>query len=409
MSYILKSNQVTSLVKSFFIMVLPALSCLSIAKLSAAEQNFQFHGFIAQGVIDVNGSDFVEDDFSISPKLTEIGLNGSYQINSKFRLAGQVVYLNGGNRYAEGVRVDYALLDWLAYDNDGWQVNAYLGRFKNNHWLYSSSRDIPFARPSIILPQSVYFDGFRDIAVGSDGLAFKISHSDDVYGNVDFNVSYGSSPISDKQSENIMSKFAQGRVKQDFDLQASVYWQPSYSLWRFGASYLDADFSYQANIGNDLFFDGDFSFQFYTINVLYEGERWELSGEIFQEKFTTNAFYHPSYFKSPIGQGAYIQAKYQVNNTFNILARIESFYSDKNDKTGKALAIESGGLIPSHFAYHRDVTVGMSYDFSSNLRMRLEYHYLEGGVRLTPVVLPNPLVNHRNDWQMWAVQLMYWF
>ena len=137
----------------------------------AAEQNFQLHGFISQGLIDVDGSNFVNDDESLSAELTELGLNGSYQLNSTLRLTGQIVYLDGGNRYAKGSRVDYALLDWSVYDSSSWQANVYLGRFKNNHWLYSSSRDVPFARPSIILPQSVYFDGFRDIAVGGDGVA----------------------------------------------------------------------------------------------------------------------------------------------------------------------------------------------------------------------------------------------
>ena len=208
-----------------------------VANVNAVDQDFQFHGFVAKGVIDVNGSDFVNDYGSLSPKLSEVGINASYQLSSNFRLAGQVVYLNGGNRYAEGIRVDYALLDWSVYESQNWQANVYLGRFKNNHWLYASSRDIPFARPSIILPQSVYFDGFRDIAVGADGAAMKISHSNDSYGNFDFNFSYGTSPISDKQAEFILSDFAHGTLKQDSDLQASSYVQHSFSLWRTADSY----------------------------------------------------------------------------------------------------------------------------------------------------------------------------
>jgi len=386
---------------------------------SATESDFQLHGFAAQGLIDVDGSNFVNDDGSLSPKLTELGINASYQLNNKLRLTGQVVYLNGGNRYAEGVRVDYALLDWSVYGHQSWQANIYLGRFKNNHWLYSSSRDIPFARPSIILPQSVYFDGFRDIAVGSDGVAIKISHSDDELGNFDFNLSYGSSPISNKQTELILSKFAQGVIKQDYDIQASFYWQPVFSSWRFGISYLDSEFSYQTSDNNDLFFDGkifagkiydgQLTFQFYTINTLYEGEYWEFSSEIYQENFTTEGFYQPSFSASPTGQGAYVQSRYKVSEELTLLARYEHFYSNKNDKHGKKLEEESGGLIPSYFAYHRDTTVGLSYDFSNNLRLRFEYHWFQGAARLTPVVLPNPIVNNNKHWQLWAMQLMYWF
>ena len=394
--------------EKLFFVIFATLYLFSI-NVEAAEQDFQFHGFIAQGLIDVDGSNFVNDDRSLSPELTEVGLNASYQLSSNFRLAGQVVYLNGGNRYAEGVRVDYALLDWLVFDSPNWQANIYLGRFKNNHWLYSSSRDIPFARPSIILPQSIYFDGFRDIAVGADGAAIKISHSDDDYGNFDFNFSYGSNPISDKQAEIILSEFAQGTVKQDFETQASFYWQPAFSLWRFGASYLDSDFSYQASDNVDLFFDGDFSFQTYSINALYEGESWEFSGEFHQSVFTTKGFYHPLYYKAPVAQRMYVQSRYKVSNELTLLARYENFYSDRNDKNGDKLEENSGGLIPAYFAYHRDTTLGLSYDFSSNLRLRLEYHWFQGAGRLTPVVLPNPKINDSKNWQLWAMQLMYWF
>ena len=395
-----------------FVGLVIATFCLLNFNAKAAEQKFQFHGFAAQGMIDVNGSDFINDDGSLSPKLTELGINGSYQLSDNLRLAGQVVYLNGGNRYAEGVRIDYALLDWTAYESPTWRANIYLGRFKNNHWLYSSSRDIPFARPSIILPQSVYFDGFRDFAVGGDGAAIKISHNNDEYGNFDFNFSYGTSPITDKQAEIILSELAKGKVKQDTDIQASIYWQPVFSPWRFGASYLDSDFSYQANTDGDSFFDGGFSFQFYTVNALYEGEAWEFSGEIYQEKFITKGFYHPVHLKKPVGQGAYVQSRYKLNDELTLLARYERFYSDRKDKKGKKLEEESGArgdLIPGYFAYNRDTTLGLSYDISSNLRLRFEYHWFQGAGRLTPVVLPNPQMNNNKNWQLWAMHLMYWF
>ena len=375
----------------------------------ASEQDFQLHGFISQGLIDVDGSNFVNDDGDLSAELTELGLNGSYQLSSTLRLAGQVVYLDGGNRYAKGVRIDYALLDWSIYDSYKWQANVYLGRFKNNHWLYSSTRGIPFARPSVILPQSVYFDGFRDIAAGGDGIAIKISHSDDDFGDFDLNLSYGSSEFSDEQAEIVLSKLAQGNIKQNYDAQASFYWQPAFSSWRFGVSLLDSVFSYEANDNFDFFVEGDFSFQFYTINALYEGENWEFSGEVHQTRFTTEGFYNTKHYSAPVGQGFYLQSRYKVNEKLTLLARYESFYIDKNDRDGKKLEEETGGLVPAYFAYHRDTTMGMSYDFSSDFSLRLEYHWLQGAGRLTPVVVPNPQINDSKNWQLWAVQLMYWF
>lgn len=375
----------------------------------SSSKDFQLHGFISQGLIDVNGSDFVNDDGDLSTELTEIGLNASYQLSDKFRLAGQVVYLDGGNRYEEGFRVDYALLDWSAYTTESWQANIYLGRFKNNHWLYSSSRVVPFARPSIILPQSVYFDGFRDIAVGSDGAAIKISHSHDELGNFDFTLSYGKSPISDEQTDILLGGIAMGVAKQDYETHGSFYWQPTFSPWRFGFSLLDSDFSYQKNEEFDFFADANFSFQFYTINALYEGEHWEFSGEIYQQRFTIDDFYYPGFKLDNIGQGFYLQSRYKLTEKMTLLARYEDFYIDKEDKNGKALEQKSGGLVPYYFGFHKDITLGLNYDISSNFSARMEYHWVNGAGRLTPVVVPNTLINDSEDWTMWAVQLMYWF
>jgi len=375
----------------------------------STSQDFQLHGFISQGLIDVDGSDFVNDDGELSAELTEVGLNASYQLSNKFRLAGQVVYLDGGNRYPQGARVDYALLDWSAFTDEHWQANVYLGRFKNNHWLYASSRDVPFARPSIILPQSIYFDGFRDIAVGSDGIASKVSYSSDEYGNFDWQISYGSSPISDEQTTNILSEYAQGDAEQDYETQTSLYWRPAFSSWRFGMSLLDSDFTYDsAGQGlNDAFTDSVFSFQFYTINALYEGETWEFSGELYQQRFIMDGFYYPGFELDNIGQGFYLQSRYKVTDKMTLLARYEDFYLNKDDKDGKLLEQTTG--TPYYFGFHKDITLGLNYDITSNFSARMEYHWVKGAGRLTPIVVPNTQINDSEDWQMWAVQLMYWF
>jgi hypothetical protein len=374
-------------------------------------QHFKIHGFISQGIIDVNGSDFVNDSGDLSAELTEIGLNATYQLTDTLRVAGQVVYLDGGNRYAKGARIDYALLDWTAFTNDQWQANIYLGRFKNNHWLYSSSRDVPFARPSIILPQSVYFDGFRDIAVGSDGVASKISYSFADYGDLDWQISYGFSPISKKQTSNLLSEFAKGSAKQDYDAQTSLYWHPEFSAWRFGLSLLDAEFTYQQGMPSpeNIFFDSDFTFQFYTFNALYEGESWEFSAEVYQQRFVIDGFYSTTFKLDDIGQGFYFQSRYKVSQRLTLLARYEDFYLDKDDKNGKQQEQNSNGAIPYYFGFHRDTTVGLNFDATSNMALRAEYHWIKGTGRLSPVVLPNTQLNNSETWQMWAVQLMYWF
>lgn len=371
--------------------------------------DFQVHGFIAQGLIDVDGSDFVNDSGDISTELTEIGLNASYQLNSQLRITGQVVYLEGGNRYDNGTRVDYALIDWSAFQNENWQVNLYLGRFKNYHWLYSGTRDVPFTRPSIILPQSMYFDGFRDIAVGGDGGNFKVSHSSDDLGDFDFNLSSGTTNLSKEQTQLLLSELALGQFKQLSDVQTSFYWQPVYSSWRFGLSFLDSKFEYIAAQEGDNFLDADLRLQRSIINALYEGEKWEFAVEAFQERFIFDGFYFDGYHQDKLGLGYYAQSRYKIDNKFTLLARYEKFYADKNDKNGQELEESTGGLVPSYFGYQHDITFGLSYDIAQTFRLQFEFHHFQGTARLTPVVFPNLELNDNENWSLWAVQLMYWF
>jgi hypothetical protein len=382
-----------------------------VFNLSAAEiksEPLQIHGFVAQGVIDASNSNFINNDESLSFELTEIGLNASYQLNDDFRIAGQAVYLNGGNRYHPGLRLDYLLLEWDAFHNEAWQASFYVGRVKNNHWLYSSTRDIPFARPSIINPQVTYFDGFRDIAVGGDGAAVKITYSNDDLGEFDFNFSRGESAISDEQADVNIGEQALGSIDHDLDTQMSLYWRPSYSQWQIGLSSNDSSFSYKSAVV-DSFFDSDFIFKLYTVNALYEGEFWQFSAELVQERLAIDGFYSPEFQRDEIGQGYYAQARYQIERYLSFTLRYERFYVNKNDKNGSELEQNSGGLIPAYFGFHNDAMIGLSYDFSSNFRMNAEYHWMQGAARLSPVVQPDPIANDSKNWQVWAIQFMYWF
>ena len=373
------------------------------------DPDLQIHGFIAQGIIKVDGSNFVNDDGELSAELTEVGLNVSYQLNSLFRLTGQVTYLEGGNRYNEGIRLDYALLDWSVYHTDHWQINLYTGRFKNYHWLYSGTRDVPFTRPSIILPQSMYHDGFRDTAIGGDGGDLKISYSSDIAGDFDFNLSSGTIPLSKAHTQLLFSERALGKLNHLEGLQASLYWQPAFSSWRFGVAFLETGFAYTAAEEGDITLDTTIKLQHVSVNALYEGEKWELAVEAFQGRVNLNGFYFDGYHQEKLGEGYYAQFRYKIANSLTLLARSEKFYADNKDKNGQHLAQMTGGLVPSYFGYQHDITLGLTYDIVENVGVQFEYHHVEGAARLTPMIFPNVALNNSKYWNLWAIQLMYWF
>mgnify|MGYP000017615705 CR=1 FL=1 len=128
--------------------------------------------------------------------------------------------------------------------------NFTISFYKTNYPKHAKELASDYAQNSDIL-----------IAVGGDGVAAKLSYSDDSLGEIDFNFSRGKSTISNKQADVILGDLSTGEFGHDLDLQASVYWRPTNSQWRFGFSALDSTFNYDS--GNaDNYSDGSFTFQF---------------------------------------------------------------------------------------------------------------------------------------------------
>ena len=393
------------------IKVRAALGCLIFAGCSfavkAVDSAVNWNGFIAQGLIRAQDSSFVNNDGDWSAELTEIGLNARYQLAPAWHLSGQTVYLDGGNRYPAGLRLDYLFVDWAAYNTEAWQANIYLGRFKNQHWLYSSTRDVPFTRPSIVLPQSVYFDSFRDIAVGTDGIATQIRHSA-AYGDLTFNWSYGTVPLTIEQSRQLLGQQTQGSTKMGHDHKTSLYWQSAQSRFSYGIVLQEATFDYRRSAA-ELLSDAHFISQRVMLTARYQSEHWELSTELQQEVVTTEGFFLPQFYRKQFGQGAYLMLQYHWSADLRLFGTLDYAVVDKDDRQGKKLQQETGGAIPAYFGYQHALTFGGSIDFNQHWRLDAEMHWVKGTGRLAPVIQPDVNANPHEYWQIMAVQLMYRF
>ncbi|GAA0856188.1 TonB-dependent receptor [Aliiglaciecola litoralis] len=380
------------------------LSLLMVTKVMAGEK-VNWRGFVAQGVIQAEHSNYIEDDGGVSVKLTEIGLNASYTLDTNLRVAGQVVYLNGGNRYPEGVRIDYLFLDWSAVNTLDWQVNMHLGRVKNYHWLYSSTRDVPHTRPTIVLPQSIYFDNFRDVALGVDGLAV-VANTNNDFGDWEFNWSYGKSTISEEQTKNLVGQISTGDLDQRFVHQANFVWHDQ--KLRLGAGLLDSGFEYTQG-PSDPFFDGNAEVQRLMIRAIYETESWQLAAEIFRERTMYDDLVFPGFSNDSTGEGGFVQGQYYINPELTLTARLDIFDVNRKDRDGRIREQQSGGTAPAYFGFQDQATFGVSWDFAKNWRVQAEVHRVKGTGRLAPVFIPNTVLNDRKYWSIWGLQLAHWF
>jgi hypothetical protein len=372
-----------------------------------AAESFILNGFVAQGITQAKKSNFVTDDGDVSLKLTEVGVYGAYRINPSFRVAGQALYLKGGNRFSDGFRVDYLFLEWQLLDSSGWQIKTHIERNKNYHWLYSSIRNVPHTGPSIVLPQSLYFDVFRDVALGVDGLVL-IAQTHNELGEWNINLSLGNSRMSEEQQKNLIGSKDSGILKHDFDTQFSVYWRPKLTKFQFGFSLLDADFNYQQG-GNDTLFIGDETSQRIMFNLLYQGQYWEISSEVMRERVIVENILFPGFYSEIIAEGGYLQARYFLSKQVTMLARLDIYDRDRKHLDSQNIGTLSQGLVPGYFGLMDQATAGVTWRFAENIQVQVEYYKAKGTSRLAPIFTQNIIINNNKYWDVWAMQLIYWF
>ena len=134
----------------------------------------QLHGFLSQALVITDRNDFFGPSSSDggSLKYTEIGANASIRPHQDVLIAAQVLSRRAGGDGSDAKPVlDYGVVDYQMVSNQQRTFGVQLGRSKNPFGFYNQTRDVAFTRPGILLPQSIYFDRTRSLALSGDGLA----------------------------------------------------------------------------------------------------------------------------------------------------------------------------------------------------------------------------------------------
>ena len=129
-------------------------------------EGFQVHGFLTQGyfLTSNNNNFFGESKRGGSLGFTEIGVNASWALRPNVLLAVQVLSRRAGEAAKGEPELDFALLDYAAVETADRRLGVRLGRVRLPFGLYNDTRDVAFTRPSILLPQSIYFERTRELA-----------------------------------------------------------------------------------------------------------------------------------------------------------------------------------------------------------------------------------------------------
>jgi hypothetical protein len=133
-------------------------------------EGLQVHGFLSQGYILTSSNRvFGHSEGDGSVDFIEAGINASWTPLPRLQLAVQPLFRRAGAGHESDFELDFGLMDYALLSTEDKQLGIRLGRIKNPRGLYNDTRDVAFTRPSILLPESIYYDKLRELNVSADG------------------------------------------------------------------------------------------------------------------------------------------------------------------------------------------------------------------------------------------------
>lgn len=365
--------------------------------------SLQVHGFASQALVKTSDNNFFGESPKTSFDFTEIGINASLRPHPKLLLSGQLLSRRAGKMYDGSPSVDYALADITALSSEQGRAGVRIGRIKNPLGLYNETRDMPFTRPSIFLPQVVYYDRVRNLVLSSDGLSLYGDWFADV-GDVSLTLAGGQALIDDNVEWSFLGNDWPGDIKPD-----GIFWTGS--LWyttageriKLGLSGAMSSLRFDPDSGSQLQ-PGTTDFVYWIGSFQYNAEDWTISAEYTREpvKWQDHGAFFPD--QKLTTEGYYLQGAYRVRPNVELMLRYEEGFANRYDRDGTRASLRSDGLLPPFSTYSKIWTSGIRWDINQHIMARAEYQRHDGTFVLSTRENPDfgQLVR---DWDLFALQL----
>ncbi len=363
-------------------------------------ENVQVHGFASQAYIKTSANNFFgSTSGGGSWDFRELGINGSWRALSDLQLSLQLVARWAGETDDGDPRVDYGFMDYsIVSDADNlWGIRG--GRILNPFGFYNETRDVAFTRPSILLPQSIYFDRNRNLALSADGLQVYGERRTNV-GNFFIEVTGGFPRVQDP---DLVQSITRGIGTGELDPAASMLGRLQYE--RDGGATRLALTGGMINVNydrgpNDPVPSGSLHLNPVILSAQYNAEKWSLTSEygLRHLRFEDFGVFQPD--PSFTGESYYFQGTYRFSPRWEGMARYDVFFRDRDDRNGAKF--ESAFGVPGFTQFAKDWTVGLRWDVTQSIMFRAEFHRVSGTAWLSPLENPNPndLEQH---WNLFSV------
>jgi hypothetical protein len=359
---------------------------INLEKLPA---NLQIHGFASQSWLmssDKNNFFGKSSSDSGSFDFRELGLNASMRPLTRLQFSAQMLSRRAGEGSPGNVRLDYGFIDYTYFSGETSQLGIRLGRMKNPLGFYNDTRDVPFTRPSILLPQSIYFDRTRKLAIAADGVHLYGEYRSNM-GNISFQLGTARPLVRGAETEVALLGGEQpGHFTPEMSYIGRVVYELDEGRLRFALS------GSQLNIGYDpaavdRLHAGSIRFTPLIFSAQYNAERWSLTSEYALRHFEFNNFGVRQLNLDFYGESYYFQGAYRFTPEWEAIVRYDVLFTDRDDRNGRKYAAATGR--PAHTRFAKDITVGLRWNITPEFMLRAEYHRVDGTAWLSTLDNPN--------------------
>jgi len=370
----------------------PALSAMDIT-------DIQTHGFISQNYIQTQSNNFFgqsQGDGSFAYR--ELGINGSARLDKRTLAAVQLTSRHAGQSDNGSVEVGYALVDFQLNSSSDYRSGIRAGRIKIPLGLFNETRSVPMTRLGILLPQSIYFERSRNVAVSADGAEIYLSKHL-ARGDLSFRLLSVEPNLVDKATEtNLLGEEQAGQLENKRSYAFRMLYEHNSGELLLALSHVQLNIDYRAASSIDIPSNGRVSFQPTILSAQYGSEFWTLTAEYALRQFKLAGF--NSLLNDFSGESFYYQVSRHYQQKWEFFARRDHLYADKKDRYGKRFAQSTGKA--AHSRYAKDWTLGLNYRASSLLSFKLQHHWINGSAWLPPADNPDTQ-NINRRWQLLAV------
>jgi hypothetical protein len=359
---------------------------------------FQAHGFLTQGYVRTTENSFFGDSESGSWDFRELGINASYRANPMVMVSAQILSRKAGKMYDSSPILDYGQLDLTAYDSEHGRFGTILGRFKNPFGFYNDTRDVAATRPSIFVPQVIYWERVRNMVLSNDG---GMLYADIHRGLHSFYVHLlaGKTPIDENVEKSYLPDIFDPSLDQPgLTKGGRLLYEWNGGIFRLAFTGVSLQLDGTLHSLDASVRDGNVDIDYWIASMQYNRGPFSLTLEYMNEPLDYSGFGGMlDEFDTTI-DGYYLQGAYRFASDWEAFIRYEAANYDKDDP-------KTSDEDPSNFV--RMWTFGLLWEATDNLIFRTEFSRVDGTIFLSN--LENDPLTTEREWNMFSLLASYLF